>query len=130
MAQACNWLILVNREKIMSYPSIDGLLFEKCCNKTLEDIESILKTNGLLHIVIPIAVFGTILVSHTRGGSGLATAVAIKNTDFVAFGLALKGLGQVTAREIRKLCAYEHLMRHSGGKLHEFWRAMDDVFLI
>lgn len=109
-----------------SRPSIEGLKLGDCCLDSLKEISDKIK----LGKVLAVAMSGGLLVTIFAGRGQTAqvgTLYNVSSTDWDLFGNAIKSVPTIAKNRCQQIAGFEAL-KHAGGDLNKFWRAMYDYF--
>lgn len=107
-------------------PSIEGLELQPCCVEALQQIQEKVKLGNALAVALGGGLFATLVAGRGRTAN-VGTAYNVATTDWDLFGKALKAVPLIVKNRCQLISGME-VLGHSGGKLGEFWRAMESSF--
>ncbi len=101
-------------------PILQKLKLEPCCQDTLEQIRDKKEIGRALQAMLGASPFLLVFASEP-----LDAAVTVLPTDWDMLGKAMKSVPAIVRNRCRLLAGIE-ILRHKGGDLNRFWRAMYD----
>jgi hypothetical protein len=107
-------------------PSIEGLELEPCCVQALDDIRDKARLGKLLGAAIGGGLLITIFAGRGRTAQA-GTAYNVMTTDWDLFARAAHAIPVIVRNRCQLIAALE-VLNHSGGKLGQFWREMEESF--
>ena len=102
-------------------PSFTGLHLERCCERTIKNINETLNMARVMGKLFPGCVFIAMF------GNPLVTTYNIVNTDWAKLVKATKSIPSPYKRTCSNYCQIE-AMEHSG-QLSRFWETMNRAFI-
>ena len=104
----------------MNQPTLTNIKLQPCCKRSLEEIRRKIQLGKVLQVTLGSAPLLQVLAND----KAMDSIHAVYSTDWNLLAEAVKSVDIIVKSSIQRICADECLYNHTGGQLHEFWKAM------
>lgn len=111
-------------------PNLTNVILEPCCQRSIDDINRILRSGKWLQKIILPGAFALLFVSPSdrlSRGAGITTIASITQTDWNLLVQATMAVPVFIRKQCWTVCFLE-VLNHQGN-LKKFWKSIADAFL-